>query len=221
MEEKKEDHPRSQVDYSVGSTTDEPSLTDQIKRYKPRKFKSPPPSILNKSKPDSEALSLKCIKVIVENFLERPAHSGIPANHMREITSRLPIDLDPAIMAVYVHDENYFKRACLQSLGRSKCQIIQHGLTWKQLFFEFHLQDRLENFDSEAESFDDLLEEIKKYQDYIFTLNFQQLPSHLDIDLVTEALPNLTKVDLQYGVKKIGMKYDRMLFGMKISDASR
>ena len=29
-------------------------------------------------------------------------------------------------------------------------------------------------------------------------------------------LPNLTKLDITYGVKKIGMKYDRMLFGMKV-----
>jgi len=33
-------------------------------------------------------------------------------------------------------------------------------------------------------------------------------------------LPNLTKLEITYGVKKIGMKYDRMLFGMKISDAN-
>jgi len=79
----------------------------------------------------------------------------------------------------------------------------------------------LENFGvAEEENFDELIEEIKKYQDYIFSLGFQQLPSHIDIDRVCEVLPNLTKMDIQYGVKKIGMKYDRMLFGMKISDAS-
>lgn len=33
-------------------------------------------------------------------------------------------------------------------------------------------------------------------------------------------LPNLTKLSATYGVKKIGMKYERILFGMKISDAS-
>jgi Ran GTPase-activating protein (RanGAP) involved in mRNA processing and transport len=37
---------------------------------------------------------------------------------------------------------------------------------------------------------------------------------------VTKVLPNLTKLDLTYGVKQIGMKYERMLFGMKISDAT-
>ena len=33
-------------------------------------------------------------------------------------------------------------------------------------------------------------------------------------------MPNLTKLEITYGVKKIGMKYERMLFGMKISDAN-
>jgi len=225
MEEKKENEPsyRSHVDYSVGSTTDEPSLTDQIKRYKPRKFKEPESSILNKANAPSaanERLTEKCIKVIVENFSENPSHHTLPSKHMLAITSLLPIDLDPGIAAIHVHDEGYWKRCCLQSLGTSKCQIIKHGLTWKQLFFEFHLQDRLENFDAETESFDDLLEEIKKFQDYIFTLTFTQLPSHIEIDQITAILPNLTKLSIQYSLKKIGMKYDRMLFGMKISDAS-
>jgi Ran GTPase-activating protein (RanGAP) involved in mRNA processing and transport len=33
-------------------------------------------------------------------------------------------------------------------------------------------------------------------------------------------LPNLTKLDITFGVNKIGMNYERMLFGMKISDAT-
>lgn len=40
------------------------------------------------------------------------------------------------------------------------------------------------------------------------------------MEQICSALPNLTKLDITYGVKKIGMKYDRMLFGMKISDAN-
>jgi hypothetical protein len=56
--------------------------------------------------------------------------------------------------------------------------------------------------------------------DYIFTLSFKQLPSHIDLFEVCSLLPNLSKLDIVYGVKKIGMNYERMLFGMKISDAT-
>ncbi|KAJ1457604.1 hypothetical protein M885DRAFT_562949 [Pelagophyceae sp. CCMP2097] len=46
-------------------------------------------------------------------------------------------------------------------------------------------------------------------QDNVFTLTIRQLLTHPDLEL-----------DLTYGVKKIGMKYDRFLFGMKTSDAN-
>ena len=83
--------------------------------------------------------------------------------------------------------------------------------------------------------------------DYIFTLTFRQLPSHIELFELSSLLPNLTKLDIVYGVKKVGwinrmlcisivigtsrldlnfsnaqvgMNYERMLFGMKISDAT-
>ncbi|GMH56970.1 hypothetical protein TL16_g02262 [Triparma laevis f. inornata] len=212
-----------QPTFSVGSTTSEPSLTDQVKRFKPRKFKEKRETLLSKdpsqNNPSHEKLSLKCIKVIVSNFDKNPSHSGIPASHVREITSRLPINLDPKKSAVYVHDESYWKRACLQSLSPSECQIVEHGLTWKQLFFENHLQKRLEGF-KDGDDIEVLLEEIEKFQDYIFCLRFRQMPGHIDLDRLTASLPNLTKIDLQYNINKIGMDFDRRLFGMKISDAS-
>eukprot|EP00518_Triparma_eleuthera_P011049 CAMPEP_0182478984 /NCGR_PEP_ID=MMETSP1319-20130603/33381_1 /TAXON_ID=172717 /ORGANISM="Bolidomonas pacifica, Strain RCC208" /LENGTH=429 /DNA_ID=CAMNT_0024680369 /DNA_START=198 /DNA_END=1483 /DNA_ORIENTATION=- len=208
--------------FSVGTTTEQPSLSDQVKRFKPRKFKEKQETLLGKDKEFNaakESLSLKCIKVIVENFDRNPSTEGIPAKEIREITSRLPIDLDPKKAAVFIHDESYWKRACIQSLSPSACQIIEHGLTWKQLFFEHHLQTRLESF-KEDDDIEELLEEIEKYQDYIFCLRFRQMPGHVEVDRVCERLPNLTKIDLQYGINKIGMDFDRRLFGMKISDAS-
>lgn len=42
----------------------------------------------------------------------------------------------------------------------------------------------------------------------------------LNAPQVCSVLPNLTKLVASYGVKRVGMKYERILFGMKISDAS-
>ena len=64
-----------------------------------------------------------------------------------------------------------------------------------------------------------ILPVISTCQDYIFTLKAQQLPTHPDIKSICNKLPNLTKLSITYGINKIGMQYDRMLFGMKISDA--
>ena len=257
------------VTYSIGNNTDSAALSDLVKRYRPRPIKSTAIATLQGNDNDlaAEALTLKCIKVIVDNFAVIPTLVGVPAQHLRAICVRLPITLDPTIGALYVHDENYWKRSCMQSLPPSECQIQEHGCTWKQLFFENHLRERLETFtmDEEGAALEPFLESVKKFQvskkyrrqtplrrpplyrhcaaamslsrrghyetqppiltqclpqDYIFTLRFGQLPSHIDIDRVCSVLPNLTKLSLQYSINKIGMNFDRRLFGMKISDAS-
>lgn len=33
-------------------------------------------------------------------------------------------------------DENYWKRRCVEELSWQNCHIAEHGMTWKQLFFE-------------------------------------------------------------------------------------
>mmetsp|Transcript_32378 Transcript_32378/g.74889 ORF Transcript_32378/g.74889 Transcript_32378/m.74889 type:complete len:439 (-) Transcript_32378:158-1474(-) len=215
---------------SVGSTTDASSLSDQVKRYKLREFKEtdagdyqqPPKGGPERPpNPAHEALTDKCIKVVVDNFAERPVHEAVPAKHMREITARLPVDMDPTVTAVYVFDENYWKRCCIERFGWQNCQIVEHGLTWKQLFFETYLQERLEGHEAEAgDDLTDLLECVTACQDYIFTLTIRELRSHLDIEQVCQLLPNLTKLDMTYGIKKCGMEYVRMMFGMKISDSN-
>jgi hypothetical protein len=141
---------------------------------------------------------------------------------MAEITKQLPTNLPPEIAARYIYNENYWKRCCVEKYDWSKCQLSDHGLLWKQLYFEKLLQERLEDFDSQTEDIDVLADLLDACKDYIFTITFHQLPSHISLADVCspEILPNLTKLDLNYGVNKIGMNYERMLFGMKISDAT-
>ena len=219
---------------SVGGTTDVASLTDQVLRYKLHPMPDPvsvtdvlnnPPATSGKRKPNPahESLKDKCINVLVKNFASRPVIEGIPAPHMREITKRLPVDLNPMVAAQHVFDENYWKRCCIDRYGWAGCQLIEHGQIWKQLFFERYLQDRLEDFDPLPPKLDDkneLLALVAACQDYVFTLTIRELRSHLDMEEVCNLLPNLTKLDVTYGIKQCKMEYVRMMFGMKISDAN-
>ena len=59
---------------------------------------------------------------------------------MREITGKLSLELEAKIAAEFVFDENYWKRRCIEQFTLRNCQIRDHGLTWKQLFFETYLQ---------------------------------------------------------------------------------
>ena len=52
------------------------------------------------------------------------------------------------------------------------------------------------------------------------TLTFRQLPSHLDMYGLCSYLYNLTLKKKLDGVNKIGINYERLLVGMKISDAT-
>lgn len=219
---------------SVGGTTDVASLEDQVRRYKLRDLNIPPKKedVLNnppkkagqdKRNPAKETLKDKCINVVVANFHERPVTEGIPAPYMREITKRLPTDLDPVVAAIHVFDENYWKKCCIERYSWAKCQLMEHGQIWKQMFFERYLQERLEDFDPLPPKLDDkeeLLKLVQACQDYIFTLTVRELRSHIDLEEVVLLLPNLTKLDVTYGIKQCKMEYVRMMFGMKISDAN-
>jgi hypothetical protein len=209
--------------YSVGRTTKESSLADQLNRYKTRPI-IPKDSVPEKDAPDKnpshESLVDKCIAVLVDNFAKRPVSEDVPPEYIAAITNKLPTGLPPIIGARHIYNENYWKRCCVEKYGWRDCNIVEHGFLWKQVYFEKLLTELLEDFDAETQSVDELYELVDSCMDYIFTIKFQQLPSHLDIYELASLLPNLSKLDICYGVKQIGMNYERMLFGMKISDAT-
>ena len=220
--------------YSVGRTTGESSLGDQLKQYKAKPVIAPTGFGKNKSKrtlyaqkeailqnnTTRETLLEKCIKVVVENFASRPVKEIIPPPQMAEIIKRLPTNLPPVIGAKYIYDESYWKRCSVEKYGWHNCTISEHGLLWKQLYFEKYLQEKLESYDPVTETLEQLYELVDSCMDYIFTLTFRQLPSHMELVELFGMLPNLSKINFKYGVNKIGMNYERMLFGMKISDAT-
>jgi hypothetical protein len=140
---------------------------------------------------------------------------------MAQITQRLSTNIPPAIGAQFIYDENYWKRCCVEKYDWN-CNLAEHGLLWKQLYFERLVQEKLEDFDFHTDDEGELHNLLESCMDYIFTVTFRQFPSHLNLSelLSPTKLPNLTKLDITYGVKKIGMNYERMLFGMKISDAN-
>jgi hypothetical protein len=208
--------------YTVGRNTGEASLSDQLRIYKPRiapKEEKRVPSS-RPPNPAHEKLSTKCIRVVVENFDDRPVTEVIPPPQMAEITKLLSTNLSPLIGAKYIYNESYWKRCCVDKYGWHNCHLNEHNLLWKQLYFEKLLQETLEDFDAVTEDVEHIYELIDAAMDYIYTLTFRQLPSHIELFEICDMLPNITKLDIAYGVKKIGMNYERMLFGMKISDAT-
>jgi len=76
----------------------------------------------------------------------QPNLDEMPPKFVAAITSMLPMDLDVTISSPLVNDEKYWKRVCVEGQKWTNCEIADHGLSWKQLFFERNLSLELENF---------------------------------------------------------------------------
>ena len=76
--------------YTVGRTTAESSLTDQLKRYKSREIHHDKKIKLAQkfANPAKESLVSKCIKVVVANFERNPVKEVIPPPQMAMFQQR-------------------------------------------------------------------------------------------------------------------------------------
>ena len=260
---------------SIGSTTAVSSVADDVRQYKERHLHAPAgkaPALGGGARADGGArrrgaepdkLSLLCLRVMAKHFAARPILHALPERQVPVLTALLDLDLDIEIAAATVYDENFWRRKALGERWKS-FEIAEHGLTWKQLYFERKLEQLLEEFrpdggggaarsafdveskhtalleELEAESGPGaapaaarghakraapateaaILAHLRAGKDYVFQLNVKQLPSHIDLFVLFQHLPNLARLELSYGVRGIGMRYERSLFGIKMSDAA-
>jgi len=167
----------------------------------------------------SESLVDTCARVVASNFSTMPFLDRVPPRHQDKVIRRLPTDLDLTVAAAYVHSESYWKRCCIEGKGWNDCEILKHGFSWKQTFFERNLQEALEDYDEDRNSNEELIATIKASKDYVFSLTITQLLTHPDLAMLFDNLHNLSSLTLTYGVKRLRLRYNRTLFGMKLSDA--
>ena len=169
---------------------------------------------------DSQTLLFQIVKTSKNlNFDKNPNIDGLPEKLLPRLVDQLSLSLPVNVSSAFVHSESYWKRCCLEGKGWKNCQISEHGLTWKQTFFEKFIEEELENFDPNVHDIDELRMKLEAAEDYVFNLTIKQLMSHMDLSHIFSRLPNPSKMELTYGVKQIKMNYERSLFGMKISDA--
>ena len=80
--------------------------------------------------------------MIADNFASRPTLRGIPMRYINRVTELLPTSLPLEVTGPLIDDEGYWKRCALQRWDN--CQIVDHGSSWKRLYFERNLTDFLE-----------------------------------------------------------------------------
>ena len=117
-------------------------------------------------------LSDLCVQVIAANFANRPTLRGIPMRYINRVTELLPTSLPLEVTGPLIDDEGYWKRCALQRW--ENCQIVDHGSSWKRLYFERNLTDFLEVFEPTKVDTDDLMRTLAVSKDYIFTQKVKQ-----------------------------------------------
>ena len=163
-------------------------------------------------------LTTICIRVLAENFKNFSVAHKVNDKHRAQLLETLPLDVDIDTAGTHIHDETYWEKRCRANERWTYFQLAEHGFTWKQLFFEKNLQDRLHDF-GKGDDHLALIEDIKSSSDFVHSLNIEQLQSHLNLEDLFEHLANLSHLSLTYGAKKLRMNFKRELFGMKFSDA--
>ena len=190
------------------------------------------------------SLKEQCMEIVVNNFSKIAIQKEIPKSFLPEIIKRLKFDLPPLVGLQYIADDDnevygtnkYWQNCCYNKYPKYDCNVEEHGGSWKRLYFEKLITERLEMFEADVNEFGNSLESqhnadssnnlmellllIQSTSDVTKTLHYKQLPSHLDIAEVISKLPNLEEINVKYGYKNIGMDYDRLIFGMKVSDAT-
>jgi hypothetical protein len=165
--------------------------------------------------PPLTALSLR---IVAANFTSRPTFAGIPKKFQEKYTELLPTNLALEITAPLIENESYWKRCALEKY--ENCPIAEHGLSWKQLFFEKVVEQDLENFDAANMDIDVLKRMVQLSKDYVHKLKVRQFGSQADLSFLFDNLPHLSALSMTYGARNVGMDYERSLFGMKLTDAA-
>jgi hypothetical protein len=160
------------------------------------------------------------LKQIAENYDIYPVFDRIPQEYLDSVINLLdPSKIDFAVAAKYIANEKFWRR-----LAQERwiiCQVKEHGNSWKRLFVERHIQGLLEAYypSAEQQNHEKLMVDIEAGRPYVYTMQIHQLLSHLDIGKILVEFPHLSSLELKYGAKKLGMDYDKSLFGMQLADA--
>eukprot|EP00933_Yihiella_yeosuensis_P052968 TRINITY_DN5111_c1_g4_i2.p1 TRINITY_DN5111_c1_g4~~TRINITY_DN5111_c1_g4_i2.p1 ORF type:complete len:503 (-),score=92.75 TRINITY_DN5111_c1_g4_i2:338-1846(-) len=188
-------------------------------------FKQKPPirfRALEKVKVRPQSLVQICLQRVAENFLSYDnLQQKLGRKQLEDVYAMLDLEMPLPEAATRISDENYWKRRTQAKFRNA--QVEKHGMSWKQAYLELELQEALEQVPITVEYGNPELEALKQQvmasRLHIFQLHISQFPSHLDLSFLFDALPALSSFSITYGNRRLGMDYERAMFGMKISDA--
>jgi hypothetical protein len=160
------------------------------------------------------------VKCLAENYDAYPALDRIPPEYLDNVVALLdPSQIDFSVAAKYINAEKFWKR--LSQERWPICQPGLHGMSWKRMYIERHLQALFEAYypSNQGQNYERLMIEVTSGKHFVHTITIFQLLSHLDLSDILVDFPHLSSLTLVYGARKLGMDYDKSLFGMQLKDA--
>lgn len=154
----------------------------------------------------------------------------------------LSTSLSLHIVIPLIPDGVYWKRRCNDTWSTLN-DVTRYGDSWKRMFTERFIEDLIESEEPGFTDWPELGESLKLCAPFIQRLVISQLkppreqeapimppdpcntedfiPDHLDLCPVLAMLNNLEELDLQFGVKNIGMKFTFKSFKINIKDVEK
>ncbi len=158
-----------------------------------------------------------CVEVLAANF-KHSNFRAIPPKFQTRVVEILPTDLPLDVTSPQIEDDYYWQRCATERW--KNCNVVEHGGKWKRLYLERNLEDEIEALDENQTNMERLLRTVKISADHVHRLHIKELKSHMDVGLLFQTLPDLTDFGIVYGHRRVGMDYERSMFGMKNADAT-
>jgi len=192
-------------------------MTASAKQKPPIRFRA-----LEKVRVRPPSLVQTCLRRVAANFLSYDnLQSKLGRKQLEDVYAMLDLQMPLPEAATRISDESYWKRRT-QAKHRN-AQVEKHGLSWKQTFLELELQEVLEllpiTVEYSSPEWEALKLQVRASRLHVFQLAIAQFPSHVDFSFLFDELPALCSFSVTYGNRRLGMDYERAMFGMKISDA--
>ena len=160
-----------------------------------------------------------CVEVVAQNFVRDPRAIREPglldAKCVKKIVDVLPADLPLELAGELVADEDYWQR---RAEGRwENPETVDHGRSWKQLYFERNLQEAIEAHVAKASTSEededphrDALRRLLAFSKrWARSLKIVHAPGAVDVAALFECTAgSLVSLDLKYAARDVGADYD-------------
>lgn len=183
-----------------------------------------------------------CLNTMVQNFAEKPILDELLPKHQAKLLKLLPVTVPLAVTSKLIEDEGYWEKCC--KARWEICDVSPYDNSWKRMFLEKNLEEKIESFQPGVSLVKDLQELLEISGQYVKSLDIGQLLSpvrkpdtedgqnsdsdeddpppidHFDFKIAVPYLPNLEKLQIAYGVRECSIDFEWHLFEFTKGDCT-